>query len=297
MKLKCNLCQNSNFVKLYQISHFKKPFQIVKCKTCGLIFMNPQPPTSELFSIYNQNYFEGKGEFTYQDERKKPHLKILYEKRIENIENFTNKGKILDVGCAFGYFLKTAQERGWEVYGVEISEYASNFAQKELQLNVFRGELQEADFPSNFFDAITMIELIEHLNDPLATLNETFRILKPEGLLIIQTANARSLKAKLSGAKWEYFQPGHLYYFDRTTLTKMLKKSNFQIVKFYAGDELGMKAKWKSCSLKYKKKNKVIRWQKCLQAVSKHLLRKISLGNFTIGGMVIYAKKTPTSAR
>ncbi len=166
-----------------------------------------------------------------------------------------------------------------------------------MKLNIFQGELSAANYPENFFDAITMIELIEHLSDPLSTLKETFRILKPGGVLVIQTANAGSFKAKLTRNNWEYFQPGHLFYFTPQTLTKMLEKNGFRITRFYAGDELGIKTKWRSCLKKYEKQNWATRWQECLKIPVKHVLRRISLGKFTFGGMVIYATKNKITSR
>lgn len=108
-------------------------------------------------------------------------------------------------------------------------------------------------------------------------------------MLLIQTANADSLKAKISGSKWEYFLPGHLYCFSRKTLVRMLEKVGFQIEKIYTGDELGIIAKLKSTV--YHTDSTVKKIVKIISLFFKHFLRKLPLGNYSIGGNVFLARK------
>ena len=195
------------------------------------------------------------------------------------------KGRILDVGCAFGLFLDVARSRGWDVNGVEISEYAADYARKELKIKVITKPLEKAKFPEDYFDVIHMAELIEHLPDPKKTLMECNRVLKRNGLIVIQTSDIDSLYARIMGKHWDWFLPGHLYYFSRKTLRGITKKTGFKIIKEFYGDEIGISLK---AIAYWKDSHSVINFLKMLAI---QLPRYIHFGNLAIGGVVMYAKK------
>ncbi len=153
--------------------------------------------------------------------------------RLKTIKQFSKKGRILDVGCAYGFFLEVAEEEGWEGYGVEISEYAARYAKEELGLKVSLGELKEVRYPSEYFEVVTLWDVIEHLPDPLGELKEINRILRKGGIVALSTPAIDSLFAKLSGKRWIGFQCPweHIYYFSRSTISKLLEKAGFEVVR------------------------------------------------------------------
>jgi len=155
------------------------------------------------------------------------------------------KGKrILDIGCSFGFFLDSARELGWETYGVEISKYASDFARNKLHLNVTTGTINDVSYSDNFFDVITMWDVIEHLGDPVSSLKKIRNLLKPNGILALATPNIQSPLARLTKEKWEQIKPAyHLYYFSPRTLTKLLEESQLLLVKL-STQGLGGTLKW-----------------------------------------------------
>ena len=101
-----------------------------------------------------------------------------------------HKGNILDVGCSFGFFLKVAQARGWKGFGIEVSEYASEYARKHFNLTVINKPFDKVDdFESIFFDAVTLWNVVEHLEDPIASLSKLFEMLRPGGVVVFTTGN------------------------------------------------------------------------------------------------------------
>jgi len=140
--------------------------------------------------------------------------------------------RLLDVGCHIGVFLEIAREQGWEVWGVEPSSWAAKQA-RDRGLEVSIGTLKEAQFPSNFFDVVTMWDVIEHLTDPLGSLEEVNRILVPGGIICIHTINIESPFARLMGPRWPWLMEMHLYYFSPQTLSQMLEKAGFRLVQTF----------------------------------------------------------------
>jgi 2-polyprenyl-3-methyl-5-hydroxy-6-metoxy-1,4-benzoquinol methylase len=290
----CNLCGGEDCKILYNIQRFKQKFTMVRCRDCGLIYMNPRPLPEELFQYYSAEYYSGDANYSYADERKNEKANtIIYNKRLSIVESFLNGGgngwKILDIGCSFGGLLVAARDREWETYGVEVSKHSADHAINENGLDIQVSTLESADLPKNFYDAVNMVEVIEHLTDPLGSMMKIRESLKPGGILLVQTANADSLKARLSRSRWEYFLPGHLYCFSRKTLSALLNKAGFKIERIYYGDELGAKAKLKSLMLS--DSSNIKKAVSVPVKIGKHYLRKVRIGNISIGGNVFIAKK------
>jgi len=235
----CNLC-NKDYARLVLKINGHK---IVKCKDCGLVYLNPRLKEKHLHKIYEEEYFKNPefknsktqnlfGYNLYIEE--KEDIINTFKKRLKTIEKYKKKGKILDVGCATGFFLELAKSKGWEVYGTEISKFAVKHAKDKLNLkNVFYGDLKKIKFKENMFDVVTMFDVIEHLRDPKSTLRYTHKLLKKGGLIAVTTPDSGSLVSKLLGRRWEEFRRAreHTYFFSRKTLSDMLKKTGFEILK------------------------------------------------------------------
>jgi SAM-dependent methyltransferase len=146
--------------------------------------------------------------------------------RMDAVSEHMTAGKVLDVGCATGFFLEIAQERGWDVYGVELSTYAARLSQKKFGKNIFNGTLEAACFADNEFDLIALSDLLEHIPEPLAFLQEVRRILKPGGMAMIVTPNVASLSERLMRGKWSHYKTEHLYYLSPRTIGRFLERSD-----------------------------------------------------------------------
>jgi 2-polyprenyl-3-methyl-5-hydroxy-6-metoxy-1,4-benzoquinol methylase len=156
----------------------------------------------------------------------------IFRDRARPISAFKKDGRILDVGCGDGYFLKYMKDNGWETYGVEPGEVASKYAKDVLKVNVFNGELKEASYPNKYFDVITLFEVLEHLHDPSANLSEIGRVLKEDGLLITTVPNFAGFSYKIFKERRVAIDaPRHLYHFSQKTLGKILEKMEFKVLK------------------------------------------------------------------
>ncbi|MCZ6677112.1 MAG: class I SAM-dependent methyltransferase, partial [Candidatus Poribacteria bacterium] len=156
------------------------------------------------------------------------------EERLAEIERWTpGLGRILDVGCGIGTFLHLAREHGWKTYGVDPSESGTAFACNQYGLDVFCGDLFEANFPDQHFDVITLYHVLEHISQPNPFLHELHRLLKPKtGLLVIEVPNGGSIHSRLQKENWPYVHPrDHLYYFSHRTLPRLLRKHGFNKIR------------------------------------------------------------------
>lgn len=225
--VQCNLCGADDTRQRYQLNGWN----IVSCQRCGLIYVSPMPDVEFLRAFYTEEFYRG-------NQRLAGYADYLRDKEIHMLQfqaywplvrrEFPTPGRVLDVGCALGFFLDMARAEGWETVGIELSEFAAQWARDNLGLDVRAGTLPDADFPQNSFDVVTLWATIEHLADPMATLKATYRVLKPNGLMLITTGEVEGVLDKLSkGPCMWYEPPGHLYYFSTRTLGAMLQRAGF----------------------------------------------------------------------
>jgi SAM-dependent methyltransferase len=241
-EIECNICGSKNHSVVYKTysgdiaaidkpykitgNEISRPSRIVKCLRCGLVFMNPRPAAHALMDNY-KDFIDN----LYTEEecgRRISARKIL--KVLTGMK--TRRGKLLDIGCATGYLLDEARKAGWRVYGVELSKWAVSYAKEKLNLkDVFNGALEDAGYPENYFDAVVMQDCIEHLLDPKSALTQIRKVLKPDGILVVNTPDINSLASRLLKARWWGINSAHLYYFDRSSLKGLLSLCGFKPVK------------------------------------------------------------------
>ena len=212
----------------------KNTYNVVRCRRCDLVYLNPQPAEDELAGIYSSEYYH----FSSCDDQQRKKKLRKWVRRLRLIEKFANPGKILDVGCSTGLFLEVARRSGWEVYGTDISDEAVDYARRNYDVNVVAGTLQLVNFRSEYFDVITFFDSLEHMPDPLDSLEKANAMLKQDGLMVITTPNIGGMFPKLTYlflAKtlgiWQHpTPPGHLYEFSVNTIQKLLKKAGFEVL-------------------------------------------------------------------
>jgi len=229
-EIMCNLCGSEQWhvLQAVPVQRFGPPgeFNLVECQNCGLRYLNPRPSLEEMVSYYPPAYRE------YRASVDEPSRRRYQEEKLRKVQAHSQGGRLLDVGCADGLFLHLAQQAGWEVQGVEMAEASVAYARSTYQLDVFHGELRQANFPDHCFDVITFWHVLEHLHDPLGELREAFRILKPDGLLVIDVPNIASWQARLFAANWRTLDtPRHVYHFSPDTLRAMLARVGFTCFK------------------------------------------------------------------
>jgi len=223
IRVTCDLCGKDDPVLMFK----KNGFSIVRCSNCRLVYVNPRLAQKKLSELYNENlisplhyYMENKAD----DEK-------TFHKRLDIIEKYMKKGRLLDVGCAIGTFSSVARRRGWDVYGVDINEGSARYCREKLGLNVVAGSFDDVDFPRDFFDVVLMNDLLEHVPSPTKTLKKAHTLVKKGGLIFIVTPKIDSLMAKVSKTRWLHLKPNeHLFYFSSGTIKRLLEKTGFLVV-------------------------------------------------------------------
>ncbi len=228
-KNSCLLCKCENYRVIKD--NFKE------CTNCGLIYLDPQPDEGTLKEFYPEEYFNPQHPQGCHDfiARKDDVINYRLKDIMELVNNLNpDRGRLLEVGCALGYFLELAQKADWEAQGVELSPWAAQYAREKTKAQVSTGKLEDIKFPDSYFDAIVMIELIEHTQTPDIFLKEVYRILKPEGMILITTPNSRSIHAKIWREKFQEILipkiPEHLFLFSIPTIKRILELTNFKII-------------------------------------------------------------------
>jgi len=200
---------------------------IVRCNNCGLVYTSARLEDSDTKEIYHDHAYEfersGRADALVDG---RPHG----ERVISQLTQHIQPGKLLDVGCGSGELMRQAQRLGWEVEGVELAPHLADAARKR-GLAVKTGTLEDAHYPDATFDAATFLDVVEHLEKPVDALVEIHRILRPGGILVMETPNWDSIYRRLLRRWWAALQPRlHLLYLEPRSAAHMLKLGGFQTV-------------------------------------------------------------------
>jgi len=212
------------------------PGPIVQCRNCGLVYVNPIEHPERLANEDNNidMLIDAIGPSEYQqiylaeaDVKSK-----LYHMILDRIGTFTGApGNLLDIGSFLGLFMKIAESRGWQCKGIEPEKDAWRYSVQELGLDVCYGSIRTCDFPPESFDAITMLQVLEHTLDPYLTLRRIHGLLRPNGILVTEVPNIDCLSFKLLGKRHRHFAKHHFTFFTTETLTTLLNRSGYQVLR------------------------------------------------------------------
>ena len=159
----CILCGCRNRELLLE----KDSWQVYRCSSCRLGFLDPRPSKEDLGMLYSKQYcdehFVGGGDPDSPELRKRLSLETH---RIRFFRGIKKTGKVLDIGCGYGYFLAACRNYGYDVHGLDLSEWASQHATRKLGIPINVGPMNEMEFPPQYFDIITMWHFLEHAPDP-----------------------------------------------------------------------------------------------------------------------------------
>jgi 2-polyprenyl-3-methyl-5-hydroxy-6-metoxy-1,4-benzoquinol methylase len=192
-------------------------------------------PSDRVREIYGEAYWRSPAakDYGYTDYRADArHWRRTYERRVATLApRLPPCGRVLDVGCAAGYFLEVMAGRGFDVSGVEPSAGIAAEADRRLGGGrVHNGTLADAPYDDQTFDLITFWDVVEHIPDPVADLRRAHRLLRPGGTLLVETQNVESHFARLMGRRWQHYkQAEHLYHFSPSTVTRLLDAGGFRV--------------------------------------------------------------------
>ncbi len=231
----CPLCssqQISFILKAKDHTVSREVFEIWECANCSGRFTQDIPTENEVSKYYQSDAYISHSDSTQGIVNKIYHQvrKITLKKKKDLVQKVTSlkKGSVLDIGAGTGLFVKTMQDAGWEVTGLEPDSRARKIA---LGMNI---ELREPSnlfsFPPETFDAITLWHVLEHVHSLHAYLDQLQKLLKVNGTLIIAVPNYTSDDAQHYGASWAaYDVPRHLYHFSPRSMDMLLTRHRFAI--------------------------------------------------------------------
>jgi 2-polyprenyl-3-methyl-5-hydroxy-6-metoxy-1,4-benzoquinol methylase len=237
----CAACEKSDFAPLYAAtiqnaddapeSYFSSSraragyLSIVRCRSCGLVMQNPRDDAETLARVYGAL---ADGVYEQEDANR---LASAHEHLALVERHCKPSGNLLDIGCATGLFVEVARAAGFRVSGADASAWMVERARARCPGTRFEvGTIETLDFAAESFDAVTLFDVIEHVDAPHATLSRVRRWLRPGGWLFLSVPNSASFTARALGRRWVLLLREHLWYFSPDTIGKLLGRSGYELV-------------------------------------------------------------------
>lgn len=225
----CPLCGASTM----SIIHVFNPFKVGSCRECGLIYLNPRLKESLIGALYREGeYFSGgdAGYAAYSSQEESLRLtfrRFLHELRKRGMAS----GRLLEVGCGYGYFLDEAKSFFSYSAGTELSPEAVTYAKHHTGAEVFTGTVETLPRYLHDFDIIVLINVIEHVYDPIGFVMSLKQRLSASGTVVIATPDIGSFWYKLMKKRWPSFKiPEHVVFYNVRTLTSLFERTGFHTI-------------------------------------------------------------------
>jgi SAM-dependent methyltransferase len=190
----------------------QKKYTLVRCQACSLVWLRNPPEPAETYLHYTDAYHKlisaaGRDSLAHWGFRK------------EAVAQYKQSGALLDLGCSSGSFLEFMRSKPWKLYGIEMSAEVARMAEERSNAQVFVGDVVDAPFPPEFFDAITCFDVLEHLNEPRRVMARVSEWLKPGGIFYVLVPNVNSAEARVFGSYWHGLElPRHLFHYSPKSL-------------------------------------------------------------------------------
>ena len=233
-QLQCNLCRSSNARLLFRSDKYPdgRSGDIYKCKECGLVFRFPVYLKERGDPCEGRSGWRPDAPANFSERRAR-----LFEELSEEIVTYRKYNRILDVGSGHGFFLKLCKNKGWEVWGVEPDPDLVKFSRDKLGIDVSNARFEEVHYSEDFFDVVTLINVLEHMPDPHFVLKKVWEILRPGGLILMRFPNAafhvsiRRFSYRIfsvwQGVRGVDLSSIYLFAFDKATCCGYLQRTGF----------------------------------------------------------------------
>lgn len=219
--------QEQDFTRTFSSSSDERlNHQLVACARCGLQYVSPRLRADAVLDGYSGGSDE---QFVSQARGRE----ITFAKSLDAIEGIWNRepGRLLDIGTGGGSFPYIASKRGWQAEGCEPNRWLCEWALENYGLPIRPGTVFEQNYPAASYDVVTLWDVLEHTPDPKTEVRETHRLLRDNGLLVINYPDIGSWIARLMGRSWVFLLDVHLFYFTRATIRKLLEDAGFEVVR------------------------------------------------------------------
>jgi 2-polyprenyl-3-methyl-5-hydroxy-6-metoxy-1,4-benzoquinol methylase len=229
----CNLCGADDYTIVFP-KGFAQLHRIVRCNKCGLMYANPQEliDCEEFKSSERPEVFDLKAGQQYFE---KQHAQLPDNLRALRVLNdlLPKRGKLLEIGSFLGIFLDQIRAAGWSAVGLEPDPGPANYARSHYGHEVVSGTLPNPNLREHDFDAVIMLHVIEHMPDPAANVREIRRLLKPGGVLVVETPRFDSLLFKILGRRERSIHncEGHIFFFTVPSLRQLVEKQGFEVIR------------------------------------------------------------------
>ena len=271
-----------------------RSYYYYRCPKCSHVTTYPTPDKKTIFEHYDRKFNEGNYQLLRDFSQE---YRRIYDYYVQILDRqLSTRGlswaglKVLDVGCFTGEFLQLLKTHGADVYGLELQSRAVEIANRKLDGRVFQVDIDRADFPQMSFDVISLLGVIEHVVDPIRLLLRAQELLRPGGLVLIQTPNSGSLLAHAMRGLWPPYAPvEHIHLFSKQSLTTALLQMGFTEILF--------EAHWKKLPVDYvfnMLQNYGPEFHRLIKPVYTRLperLTRVSLP-FYVGEMLVIARKS-----
>jgi len=233
--MNCPICNSTKTELVYQLYDdrygYEGYFTLLRCTSCNHKFIDHLFTPSELGDLYSNYYPRSNMKVEdYSPLQYEQNFKSWLNGEARSAYTYVPKNvKVLDIGCGFGQSLGYHRNRGCDVYGVEADENIKRVAEK-YGFNIKVGLFNPDDYEHDFFDYVTMDQVIEHVTNPLDVLIGINSILKPNGICVLSTPNSSGWGAKLFGKKWiNWHTPYHLQHFSKKSIEIVAEQAGFKI--------------------------------------------------------------------
>jgi 2-polyprenyl-3-methyl-5-hydroxy-6-metoxy-1,4-benzoquinol methylase len=232
----CCLCGATESQLLFERTFSRplnpEPFAIRRCSGCNLLFNSPRLAAEEIRSLYTDHYYF----FQREDEPEFERIANIYQRTIAEIDSDLKPGRVLEIGSAKGYLLALMKALGWQPTGIEVSPDAAHYAVTAFGADCFTGTLEEyVSSPRHAsFPLVLAIDLLEHLEQPLAFIGLLREVVDEDGWLIIDTPNGGAYNISVQASQWKGFNPFHIFLFTKENLVTMLSNNGFEVHKVFS---------------------------------------------------------------
>lgn len=208
-------------------------FTLVRCRGCGLVYLDPRPTAAEIGHYYPDDYHTARGTGGPAQRLEDAWRRRQFGEVARWLARLRpGRGRLLDIGCGSGELLEALREDGWRVSGVEPSARSAEIARAQRGLDVQTAAFDDAALPEASYNAVVFAAVLEHLHDPLAALARARRLLAPDGLVaVLFLPRYDAPQARLFGPRWIGLDlPRHLYQFETNTFAAVARKAGLRVI-------------------------------------------------------------------